>query len=203
MTYRCKVFCEMINSNNTGCLLANILKFLQYQREKFDRKEIAAGTVKNYYQAIKLFCDMNDIPVPWKKIRKGLTRVRKFGEDRAPTIEEIRKIVEYPDRRIKTIVCTMVSSGIRVGAWDFLKFKHIVPLKRDGKIVAAKLIVYAGEDDEYFTFISSEAYYELEKWKQYRIPSGEPVILVDGMLIDTERCWNLGNVQFPIPQTTN
>ena len=67
----------------------------------------------------------------------------------------------------------------------------------------AKLIVYAGEDDEYFTFISSEAYYELEKWKQYRIPSGEPVILVDGMLIDTERCWNLGNLQFPIPQTTN
>jgi hypothetical protein len=69
----------------------------------------------------------------------------------------------------------MVSSGIRLGAWDFLKFKHIVPLKRDGKIVAAKLIVYAGEDDEYFTFISSEAYYELEKWKQYRIQSGEPI----------------------------
>jgi hypothetical protein len=37
-----------------------------------------------------------------KKIRKGLPRVRKFGEDRAPTIEEIRKIIEYPDRgRIK------------------------------------------------------------------------------------------------------
>jgi hypothetical protein len=79
MTHRCKVFCEMINSNNTAWLLANILKFLQYQIEKFDRKEIAAGTVKNYYQAIKLFCDMNDIPVPWKKIRKGLPRVRKYS----------------------------------------------------------------------------------------------------------------------------
>jgi hypothetical protein len=49
-----------------------------------------------------------------------------------------------------------------------------VPLKRDGKIVAAKLVVHVGEDDEYFTFISSEAY-ELEKWKQYRIQSGELV----------------------------
>ncbi|HXX99182.1 MAG TPA: hypothetical protein VEL11_18995 [Candidatus Bathyarchaeia archaeon] len=125
MTHRCKVFCEMINSNNTGWLLANVLKFLQYKREKFERKEIAAGTVKNYYQAIKLFCDMNDIPVPWKKIRKGLPRVRKFGEDRAPTIEEIRKVIEYPDRRIKAIVCIMVSSGIRLGAWDFLRFKHL------------------------------------------------------------------------------
>lgn len=187
MMQRCKVFCDMINSNSTAWLLANILKFLQYQREKFDRKEIAAGTVKNYYQAIKLFCDMNDIPVPWKKIRKGLPRVRKFGEDRSPTIEEIRKIIEYPDRRIRAIVYTMVSSGIRVGAWDFLKFKHVVPLRRDDKIVAAELFVYAGEDDEYFTFISSEAYYELEKWKQYRIQSGE---LVAGESWVMRNIWN-------------
>ena len=62
--------------------LANVLRFLQYQREKFERKQIAAGTVKNYYQAVKLFCDMNDIPIPWKKIRKGLPRVRKFANDR-------------------------------------------------------------------------------------------------------------------------
>jgi hypothetical protein len=201
MIHRCKVFCEMINSNNTPWLLANILKFLQYQREKFERKEIAAGTVKNYYQAVKLFCDMNDIPVPWKKIRKGLPRVRKFGEDRAPTIEEIRKIIEYPDRRIKAIVCTMVSSGIRVGAWDFLKFKHIAPLKRDGKIVAAKLIVYAGEDDEYFTFISSEAYYELEKWRQYRIQSGEPVTTESWVMRNiwnTKKGYTRGLVSAPV-----
>jgi hypothetical protein len=53
---------------------ANILKFLQFQKERFERKEITAGTVKNYFQAIKLFCDMNDIPIPWKKISKGLAR---------------------------------------------------------------------------------------------------------------------------------
>jgi integrase len=128
---------------------------------------------------------MNDIPIPWKKIMRGLPRVRKFGEDRAPTIEEIRRIIEYPDRRIRAIICTMASSGIRVGAWDFLKFKQIVPLERDGQIVAGKLIVYAGEDDEYFTFISSEAYFELEKWKQYRIQSGEPV---------TSESWVMRNI---------
>jgi hypothetical protein len=31
--------------------------------------------------------------------KEGLPRVRKFGDDRAPTIEEIRKVIEYPDRR--------------------------------------------------------------------------------------------------------
>jgi hypothetical protein len=28
--------------------------------------------------------------------------------------------------------------------------------KKEGKVVAAKLIVYAGEDDEYYTLISRE-----------------------------------------------
>ena len=119
---------------------------------------------------------MADIPISWKKISRGIPRVRKFANDRAPTIEEIQKIIEYPDRKIKAIVCTMVSSGIRVGAWDFLKWKHIAPIERSGVVVAGKIVVYAGEEDEYFTFTTSEAYHELEKWKEYRIHAGEPVI---------------------------
>ena len=83
--------------------------------------------------------------IPWKKITRGLPRVRRYADDRAPTIEEIRKIIEYPDRRIKAIVLTMVSSGIRVGAWDHLKWGHIVPIKKNDKLVAAKMIVYAGD----------------------------------------------------------
>jgi hypothetical protein len=78
-------------------------------------------------------------------------------DDRAPTLEEIHKIIEYPDRRMKSIVYTMASSGIRVGAWDHLKWNHISPIVRDGKLLAAKINVYAGEDDEYTTFITPEA----------------------------------------------
>ena len=81
------------------------------------------------------------------------------------TDEELQKIIEYPDRRIKAIIYTMISSGIRLGAWDYLRWGNITPIQKDGMdIVAAKMIVYAGEDEEYFTFISSEAYLELRKW---------------------------------------
>jgi hypothetical protein len=38
-----------------------------------------------------------------------------------------QKLVEYPDRRIKPIVYTMVSAGIRIGAWEYLRWKHVIP----------------------------------------------------------------------------
>ena len=136
----------------------NVLKFIHFQKERVDRKEIAGATIRNYAKSIKLFCDMSDIPIPWKKITRGLPRGKKYADDRIPTLEEIKKLVEYPDRRIKAIVYTMASSGIRVGAWDYLQWGHIRPIEKNGTVVAAKMIVYAGEDEEYFTFISSEAW---------------------------------------------
>jgi integrase len=118
---------------------------------------------------------MADIPIPWKKITRRLPKGKKYTDDRIPTLEEIRKLVEYPDRRIKAIVYTVASSGIRIGAWDYLQWGHIRPFERNGEIIAAKMIVYAGEDDQYFTFISPEAWRALKDWMNYRESSGEQI----------------------------
>jgi hypothetical protein len=72
------------------------------------------------------------------------------------------KLVEYPDRRIKAIIYTMASSGIIVRAWDYLQWKHITPLHNDSEVVAAKLLIYPGEQEEYYTFITLEAYNALQ-----------------------------------------
>jgi hypothetical protein len=94
---------------------------------------------------------------------------------RAPTLEEIKKLCEYPDRRIKAIVYTMISSGIRVGAWDYLIWGNIRPIQEDGKIVAARMVVYDGEDDSYISYITPSAYRELAEWVNYRKESGEVI----------------------------
>jgi hypothetical protein len=87
---------------------------------------------------------MNDLVFNCKKITRGMPRVRQAANDRSPTLEEIQKLVEYPDHRIKAIVYTMASSGIRIGAWDYLRWKHVVPMTNSsGETVAAKLVVYA------------------------------------------------------------
>jgi hypothetical protein len=91
--------------------LSSVIKYLQMNKKRVERKEITAATALNSVKTIKLFCEMNDILLPWKRITRGLPRARRYADDRAPTLEEIQKITEYPDRRIKAIVSTMVSSG--------------------------------------------------------------------------------------------
>jgi hypothetical protein len=164
-----------------------IVKFLQFQRERVEKEEITGATLRNFVKAIKLFCEMSDIPISWKKISRGLPKTRRYADDRAPTMEEIQKICEYPDRRIKGIVYTMSSSGIRLGAWDYIRWKHIQPIKREGTTVAAKINVYAGDDEEYFSFITPEAYYQLENWIEYRKESGEKI---DGNSWLMRQLWN-------------
>jgi integrase len=121
---------------------------------------------------------MNDLTtLNWKRITKVLPKSKSASSnDRAPTIEEIKKLVEYPDRRIKPIVYTMCSSGIRVGAWNYLKWKHVTPIKNDkDEIIAAKLLVYAGESEEYYTFMTPEAYNALKDWIDFRASYGEDI----------------------------
>ena len=125
---RAKAFAKMGKENNNWAL-KNILKFVQYQKDSVEKKEITGVTVRNYVKSIKLFFEMADMPIQWNKITRGLPKGKKYADDRIPTLDEIRKVVQYPDRRIKAIVYTMASSGIRIGAWIYLQWGHIRPIK--------------------------------------------------------------------------
>lgn len=169
---RCNIFVHK-GTADPNWAFNNLLRFLHYQKVRVENKEITAGTLHNYVKTLKMFCEITDIVIPWKKITRGLPKGKRYADDRAPTIEEIRKIIEYPDRRMKPITYSMTSSGIRVRAWDYLRWGHISPINKDDKLLAARISVYAGEDDEYFTFITSEAYLSLESWMKYRSRCGE------------------------------
>ena len=96
----------------------SVLKFMLYQIGRVNKKEIVGSTVQNYLKSIKLLCEMNDINIQWKKITRGLPKGKSYADDRIPPDAEIQRLLNYPDRRIKAIIYTMTSSGIRLGAWD-------------------------------------------------------------------------------------
>lgn len=90
-------------------------------------------------------------------------------------MQELRRIVGRSDVRFQAVILTMASSGIRVGAWDYLDWGHVEPLKMEGRVVAAKLTVYAGEPEEYVTFVTPEAYEKLFEYMKFREEQGEKV----------------------------
>jgi hypothetical protein len=142
-----------------------ILDYLLQQKERVQRKEIEPNTLRNMKKPIRLLLEMNDVAgINWKKISWVMPSVRKFGLDRAPTIEELRLLLSDSDLRFQAILLTMASSGIRIGAWDGLDCGHVEPIEKDGEVIAAKLKVYAGEPEEYMAFITAEAYRKLQQY---------------------------------------
>lgn len=183
-------FYEMAKSNNEW--VQNVLmSFIMFQKDRVSKGEINESTIPNYYKPVKLFCDMNDILINWKIITRGMPRGRKAANDRAPTLDEIHKILRYPDVRIKPLVLVMVSSGIRVGAWDYLKWKHVIPMHKDKSIVAAKIVVYAEEPDQHISFITPEAYYALKDWMDFRSSYGERITDESWVMRDLWRTTNI------------
>jgi hypothetical protein len=46
---------------------SEIIRFLHCQKERVERKEITAGTLHNYVKTIKMFCEVTDVSISWKK----------------------------------------------------------------------------------------------------------------------------------------
>lgn len=115
MEERCRKFIEKVKESeekgNSKWAYAAVIKFLQHQKDRCDKKEITGSTVRGYYKAVKLFAEVNDILLPWSKVKRGLPRGRHYADNRIPTLEEIRKLVEYPDRRMKAIGFVRNTSG--------------------------------------------------------------------------------------------
>lgn len=154
----------------------SLMSYIEYQKERVKKNELAESTITNYYKATKLFCVMNDLSLNWKKIARGLPTGRRAANDRAPTTEELQKLIEFPDRRVKPIVYTMISCGFRIGSWDYLKWKHITPIENEkGEVIAAKIIVYAEDSEEYYSFITPQAYHSLKEWMDFRVSYGEKI----------------------------
>ena len=172
------------------------------QKQRVLEKEIEASSLGNIRKPLRLLLEMNDVTdINWKKISRLMPKERKYALDRAPTIDELRLLISNSELRLQAILLTMASSGIRIGAWNYLEWGHVEPIKKSGELVAAKLRVYAGDAEEYLTFITPEAYRKLEQYIKLREEHGEK-IAQDSPLIrdrwDTVRGGYVGEVKKPL-----
>ncbi len=84
------LFIKKSESEGNQRIFNNVLKFMLFQINKVNRKEIVGSTVQNYLKSVKLFCEMADININWKKITRGLPKGKSYADDRIPTDHEIQ-----------------------------------------------------------------------------------------------------------------
>lgn len=122
------------------------------------------STIHNYAAAVLAFYKINDIILNIDKINRFIPPARKVRNDRAYTHEEILKLLEIADERVKTIILLMVSGGIRQGAIPSLRLRHLVD---------RKLTVYENDPEEHFTFITPECRNAIDLYLDMRKRYGE------------------------------
>src|SRR5690348_14007076 len=89
------IFVKRFKHDKKGELEKHLIMFARYQKERVNNKEVSPSTVPNYFKSIKLFCQANRLSntVEWKLVSKGMPRGFKAADDRAPTVEEIQKLL--------------------------------------------------------------------------------------------------------------
>ena len=162
-----------------------IIDYVEAQRDR-----VSGSTIGLSISALKHFFAMNDAEdaISWKKIAKVTPRVRKTGSDRSPTVQEIRQMMEAADVRTKCIILMCASSGIRVGAFEDMRWGDVTPVPaREGGsgVRAARLLVYRGSVEEYVTFVTPECHDMLLRYRTMREEIGERVTAESPLIRDS------------------
>jgi integrase len=144
-----------------------IAEYIKEEKKLVDARELNPNTLPNHIKPIKSLLDANAIAFHWKSLYKMYPRPQKT-EDRAYTREEFQKMIEAcPDITDKLVIQLFSSGGFRLGAWDYFTWKDVIFFKnKDDSYKGAALLVYRGDPESYWTFITPEACETLETYKE-------------------------------------
>ena len=135
----------------------------------------ASSTTAFWRDSLRRFLEINRVKgVDWDYVNQFIPKVRKSGQDRAPTLEEIRKVVTVADLSTKCLILFLTSSGARIGSIEYLRWRDIHEVEFEG-MKLAKVIIYRSEPEEYETFVSPECYEYLLKYREVREKVGEVI----------------------------
>lgn len=137
-------------------------------------KKISKSYKNQIFSALKHACEMNDVILNWKKLKKFIKSEKTdneiSGKDRAYTHQEIQKILGFCDQRIRTAFLLLASTGMRIGAMHTLKVEDLEKIDD-----IYKIRVYSGDKEQYFTFCTPECAIEIDNYLDFRKRRGETI----------------------------
>jgi integrase len=128
------------------------------------------NSISNYIKPVISFYKINDIMLNSRKINKFMPSKTRVKKNRGYSYEEVQKLLDIADERIRAVILLLVSSGCRVGAIPTL---HVRDIEKTGDVY--KITIYENEEEEYFSFITAEAWNAVEAYLSMRRRMGEAV----------------------------
>jgi integrase/recombinase XerD len=151
---------DIDEKTNPRVIESKLMEFLVGMK----KKGMSYGAIRNYFTAVTSYYAINDNPLNVRKLSKFLPENKKVKTDRAYTREEISKLLEVSDKRMRVVILVFCSSGIRLGALVNLKLKHLDNYK---------LTVYEKDSEQYYTFITPECKEAIDSYLDMRSRYGE------------------------------
>ncbi len=128
------------------------------------------GALHNYVSAVTKFYLVNDITLNLHRVKRFMPEQTRLRKDRPYKSEEIQQLTQLSTERISALILLLCSSGMRVGGAAGLKYSD---LEDKGDIY--KITVYAGTNQEYYTFCTPEAKKALDSYFEIRKRHGETI----------------------------
>ena len=146
-----------------------LMDFVTHYRK---HKKATACYVDTILRAVKLFYEVNRKQyLFWKQIKKTNGKVVRVVDDRLYTDSELKLLLEHSDLRMRTVILTLLTTGMRVGALATLKLGDITYLQ-DHKIY--KYLCYSDDlGERYTTFCTPECANTFQIYLESRDKNGE------------------------------
>ena len=131
-------------------------------------KKSGPSTTAAYRDSIKRFLELNRVDkINWEYVNEFVPAPKKFGQDRAPTTDEVRKVVDVADLRTKCLALFLCSSGARIGSVPYLRWRDLEEVEVDG-VKFGKVTIYRGNPKNTPTFVTPECLGSGAEYRQWR-----------------------------------
>ena len=141
-----------------------IIKYIMFLRQK----GLSTRSIHTMLYGIYHLYKMNDIILNTGKINMFIGEPTLKTKDRAYTHEEIQKILNVSDLRMKVVIGLMASAGLRIGALTQLRLRNLEKVEQ-----CYKVTVYEGTNEQYYSFTTPECASFIDAYKEYRTKNGE------------------------------
>jgi site-specific recombinase XerD len=113
---------------------------------------------------------MNDVRINKEKLAKFLGESVKKNDDRGYTTLEIKTLLDNCDLRMKVVVLTLATTGMRIGALCELKLSDVVKIPKQG---VYKFTIYKNTNEQSICFCGPECSSYIDSYFEYRSRTGE------------------------------